>query len=144
LQSIAFDGMAEAEFKWDPRDGKYKLLDVNLRPWGWHGIGSRAGVDFAYLVWRLKTGREINPVTGAGQAAWFRELNGFAAIGASPNRLSALGCLLKAMVHGRLVGAAFALSDPIPLAAEFALKAKKFFDQEPLPARPVHSRAGLL
>ena len=29
LESIGFDGMAE-----DPRDGKYKILDVNTRAWG--------------------------------------------------------------------------------------------------------------
>ena len=39
LESIGLDGMAEVEFKFDRRDGKYKILDGNLR------LGLACGLD---------------------------------------------------------------------------------------------------
>jgi D-aspartate ligase len=41
-------GLVEVEHKLDPRDGEYKLLDVNARTWGYHRLGPRAQVDFSY------------------------------------------------------------------------------------------------
>src|SRR2546425_864839 len=34
LGSIRYTGLVEIEFKRDPRDGRYKVLDVNPRVWG--------------------------------------------------------------------------------------------------------------
>lgn len=53
LAAIRFTGLAEVEFKKDPRDGRFKLLDINPRVWGWHTLSRRAGVDFPYLLWLL-------------------------------------------------------------------------------------------
>ncbi len=36
LKAINYYGLVEVEYKQDPRDGKYKLLDVNARAWGFH------------------------------------------------------------------------------------------------------------
>src|SRR5262249_28001184 len=33
LRAIDYNGLVEIEFKQDPRDGEYKLLDVNARIW---------------------------------------------------------------------------------------------------------------
>jgi predicted ATP-grasp superfamily ATP-dependent carboligase len=57
LRSIDYYGLAELEFKLDPRDGQYKLLDVNARTWGYHTLGARAGVDFPYLVYADQAGQ---------------------------------------------------------------------------------------
>src|SRR6185312_12978622 len=40
LKAINYYGLVELEFKLDPRDGKYKLLDVNARTWGYHSLGA--------------------------------------------------------------------------------------------------------
>lgn len=50
LKAINYYGLVELEYKLDPRDGQYKLLDVNARTWGYHSLGQRAGVDFPYLL----------------------------------------------------------------------------------------------
>jgi D-aspartate ligase len=50
LRAIDYNGLVEMEYKLDPRDGQYKLLDVNARTWGYHALGQRAGVDFPYLL----------------------------------------------------------------------------------------------
>ena len=39
LQAMRCHGLVEVEFKLDPRDGRYKLLDVNARTWGYHTLG---------------------------------------------------------------------------------------------------------
>src|SRR5260370_2076373 len=50
LRAVDYYGLAELEYKLDPRDGQYKLLDFNARTWGYHSLGGRAGVDFPYLL----------------------------------------------------------------------------------------------
>ena len=56
LKAVDYHGLAELECKRDPRDGPAKLLDVNARTWGYHSIGTAAGVDFPYLLYRDQLG----------------------------------------------------------------------------------------
>src|SRR5204863_35184 len=56
LQAIDYYGLVELEYKFDARDGQYKLLDVNGRTWGYHTLGARAGVDFPYLLYADQIG----------------------------------------------------------------------------------------
>ncbi len=35
---------------------QYKLLDVNARAWGFHGLGQAVGVDFPYLLFADQRG----------------------------------------------------------------------------------------
>src|SRR5207247_1403581 len=46
LRAIDYYGLVELEYKLDPRDRQFKLLDVNARTWGYHTLGLKAGVDF--------------------------------------------------------------------------------------------------
>jgi predicted ATP-grasp superfamily ATP-dependent carboligase len=125
LESIGFDGMAEVEFKFDPRDGKYKILDVNPRAWGWHTLGRAAGVDFSYLLWLQKTGAPVTAPVQRRDASWFREITDPLSILKSPHRGAELGRLLRALFTGRLTLATFDLLDPVPFFAEFALWASQ-------------------
>jgi D-aspartate ligase len=70
LRSIAYSGLVEVEFKRDPRDGSYKLLDVNARAWTWNALGSIAGVDFAHVLWRLAMGDPVAPVRCHASVGW--------------------------------------------------------------------------
>jgi D-aspartate ligase len=49
LGHMRVSGMVEVEFKFDERDQQYKLLDINLRPWGWHTLCIVSGLDFPYI-----------------------------------------------------------------------------------------------
>jgi len=64
LKSINYYGLVELEFKQDPRDGRYKLLDVNARTWGFHSIGAAAGVDFPYLLFADQLGIPVEGCRG--------------------------------------------------------------------------------
>jgi len=72
LRAIDYYGLVEVEFKLDPRDGKYKLLDVNARTWGFHGLGMAAGVDFPYLQFADQTGQSTEPRRAAPGIGWVR------------------------------------------------------------------------
>jgi len=123
LEGINFDGLAEVEFKCDPRDSRCKILDVNVRPWGWHRLGNAAGVDFCHLLWRQKVGLPVLLGQARRDASWFRELNDFLAIAKSTKPGEEIKRLLRALLSGRCTGASFDVSDPIPFFAEFAFRA---------------------
>jgi D-aspartate ligase len=72
LESIHYYGLVEIEFKHDPRDGQYKLIDVNARTWGFHSIGMAAGVDFSYQLFADQIGLPISPCRGKAGIGWLR------------------------------------------------------------------------
>ena len=63
LEAMNYYGLSEIEFKKDPRDNKFKLLEMNARTWLWHSLATRCGVDFPYLLYKDMDGKEITPVT---------------------------------------------------------------------------------
>ncbi len=121
LAAIGYYGLAEMEYKLDERDGRYKLLDVNLRTWGSHTIGWPAGVDFAYLLFRDQIGQNVEPCRARPGVKWIR-------------LATDLPTSLGEIVRGRLgwrpflrsltsfdIEAVFARDDPKPGFAEIAL-----------------------
>jgi D-aspartate ligase len=142
LESVGFDGIAEVEFKFDPRDGKYKILDVNPRTWGWHTLGKAAGMDFSYLLWRQAVGMPVTPIDKYYKASWIREITDFVAIVKSRNRTAEIRRLMSALYSGKFTSGTFSLLDPVPFFAEFALwissglsrqkKAKDFLHLDPV------------
>jgi D-aspartate ligase len=121
LKSIGFTGMAEIEFKFDVRDGKYKILDFNPRAWGWHTLGKAAGMDFAYLLWQQVNGFSIAETTDYRKACWIREITDFIAILKSGDRSAEIKSLYKAVQSAKVTSATFSFVDPLPFFAEFAL-----------------------
>jgi D-aspartate ligase len=81
LQSIKYCGLVGVEYKLDPRDGKYKLIEVNAR-WGlWDGLGAYCGVDLGYIAYLDAIGQKVEPVlTYQTGKKWFsldRDLSAF-------------------------------------------------------------------
>lgn len=72
LQAINYYGLVELEYKLDPRDSRYKLLDVNARTWGYHTLGQRAGVDFPYMVFADQLGAAVEPGRAKAGIKWIR------------------------------------------------------------------------
>ena len=60
------------EYKLDPRDGLYKLLDVNGRTWGYHSLGSGAGVDFPRMLFADQIGESLEPCRARCGISWIR------------------------------------------------------------------------
>lgn len=72
LEAIDYYGLVELEYKLDPRDRQFKLLDVNARTWGYHTIGRGAGVDFPYLLFADQLGNPVKPCRGRPGVRWVR------------------------------------------------------------------------
>jgi D-aspartate ligase len=72
LRASNYYGLVEIEYKLDPRDGQYKLLDVNARTWGYHSLGPRAGVDFSYMLYADQVGLPVSSCTGQSGIGWVR------------------------------------------------------------------------
>jgi len=72
LRAIDYYGLVEVEYKLDPRDGQYRLLDVNGRTWGYNGLGNSAGVDFPYLLFADQTGECVQQCRAKDGMSWIR------------------------------------------------------------------------
>ena len=72
LRAIDYYGLVELEYKLDPRDSQFKLLDVNARTWGYHSIGAAAGVDFSYMLYADQVGLPVMPCRGKPGFSWMR------------------------------------------------------------------------
>ena len=66
LRALGFHGISQVEFKRDPRDGRYKLMEVNPRLWQWHGLAAACGVDLPLIAYRDLTGEQVEPVSMNG------------------------------------------------------------------------------
>ncbi len=72
LRAIGYYGLVEIEYKLDPRDGQYKLLDVNGRTWGYHTLGKSAGVDFSYMLFADQLGDAVQDCRARAGVTWLR------------------------------------------------------------------------
>jgi predicted ATP-grasp superfamily ATP-dependent carboligase len=72
LKAIDYYGLVEMEYKLDPRDLSYKLLDVNARTWGYHSLGTSAGVDFCYMLYADQIGLPVPVCRASPGIGWVR------------------------------------------------------------------------
>ncbi len=121
LRTIGYYGLVEIEYKLDRRDGRYKLLDVNARAWGYHSLGQQAGVDFPFLLFADQLGEPIASCRAKAGVRWIR-------------LVTDLPTAAYQLAHGHLdwrrylrslvgfdIEAVFSLRDPMPTVAEVAL-----------------------
>jgi len=52
LAEMHYHGVSQVEFKRDPRDGGYKLMEINARHWLWHSLAAACGVNLSYVAYR--------------------------------------------------------------------------------------------
>ena len=56
LQELHFHGVSQVEFKRDPRDGRFCLMEINARHSKWHGLAARCGVNLSFAAYRDAVG----------------------------------------------------------------------------------------
>lgn len=121
LQAINYYGLVELEFKLDPRDGQYKLLDVNARTWGYHTLGQRAGVDFPFMLFADQLDERVQSCRGQEGVKWVR-----LATDLSTGVVEILSKQLdwkdyiRSLKHIQ-IESVFSLKDPLPGLVELAL-----------------------
>jgi predicted ATP-grasp superfamily ATP-dependent carboligase len=118
LKAINYYGLVEVEFKQDPRDGQFKLLDVNARTWGFHSIGGPAGVDFPWLLYADQLGQSVDRCRAKAEVGWLRMLTDL------PTAISDL-CVgelnlraYRQSLKRTQSESVFCLQDPLPSIAE--------------------------
>jgi D-aspartate ligase len=123
LADLRYCGIAELEFKFDTRDGRTKLLDVNPRTCTWIALGAAAGVDFPWIQWQLAMGETIPRLRGQVGCAWTH---------ASRDVVPAVRSILDGTLtvagyarslFGPVTFAAFAADDPWPAVADLPVMA---------------------
>jgi D-aspartate ligase len=131
LKAINYYGLVEVEFKQDPRDGQFKLLDVNARTWGFHSIGGPAGVDFPYLLYADQMGQSVERCRAKAEVGWLRMITDLptAALDVMAGELD-MGSYWSSLKRARSESV-FCLKDPLPSVAEVVmmpyLVTKKYF-----------------
>jgi predicted ATP-grasp superfamily ATP-dependent carboligase len=63
LDHVGFHGIFSAEFKYDERDSRFKLIEVNVRPWWYVAFAAQCGVDVVMMAYREALGLPVEPVT---------------------------------------------------------------------------------
>ncbi len=121
LRAIDYYGLVEVEYKLDPRDSQYKLLDVNARTWGYHSLGAQAGVDFSYMLYADQVGLPVSVRRGRAGMAWVRMTTDIpAAMMAILSGDTSMKSYLRSLKRCN-VEAVFSAGDPLPGLAEVAL-----------------------
>jgi predicted ATP-grasp superfamily ATP-dependent carboligase len=62
LAGLGYRGVFSAELKWDERDGLFKLLEVNARPWWFVEFAAVCGVNFLGMIYSDALKEPVDPV----------------------------------------------------------------------------------
>ncbi len=128
LTALHYTGLIEIEFKRDPRNGKFKLLDLNPRVWGWHTLGRRFGGDFPYLLWQLMHDQCVPRGRVPAGVHWVRAVTDIPAAMTQMGRGTLSPAAYVRSLTSPLEFAILAVDDPapalveVPLLSELALR----------------------
>ena len=118
LRAVGYRGLGGVEFKLDPRDGKYKLIEFNVRFGLWDALGARCGVNLAHIAYRDALGLPVEPRlryrTGVKWVSFQRDLSAFK-LYRRQGKMS-LGRWLRSLA-GEKMWAVFAWDDLAPFLA---------------------------
>jgi len=80
LTELGYEGISQVEYKRDARDGSFRLMEANFRPWTWMGLATACGTNLPLAAHRW----------ALGDQGW-REAVAAARAGRSPRRHAAAG-----------------------------------------------------
>ncbi|MBZ4646264.1 MAG: hypothetical protein JG777_1753 [Clostridia bacterium] len=122
LKAIGYYGISEVEIKKDPRDGKFKFIEMNPRTWLWHSLAIRTGVNFPYILYSDIIGEKTPELTSFEEHVKFIHLY--------TDLYIAMKCIFKGdlslreyikSIKGKKEFAVLSLKDPMPFIAETIL-----------------------
>jgi predicted ATP-grasp superfamily ATP-dependent carboligase len=148
LARCRLSGMVEVEFKRDNRDGVYKLLDINVRPWGWHTLCIACGLDFPYIQFADALGEAapMGPVRYGFR--WRRLLTDVPAALQETGAGTVSPWAYLRSLGGATVPSVFDVKDPLPVIGDLAVAVSRIIKARrgrpllpalppvPVPARP--------
>ena len=125
FQSIGYQGLTNTEFKRDPKDGKFKLIEINVRSASQVNLAIDSGVDLPYIAYRDMLHQSVQPVLTYRQGVKWINLTSDIRAFLEYRRRGQLGLGgWLASLAGVRSHAYFACDDPLP-AVSMAGKAIK-------------------
>jgi LmbE family N-acetylglucosaminyl deacetylase/predicted ATP-grasp superfamily ATP-dependent carboligase len=67
LHELGYQGVSQVEYKRDERDGTYRLMEANFRPWTWLGLATACGVNLPLAAHRWALADPDPAVRSAGE-----------------------------------------------------------------------------
>jgi predicted ATP-grasp superfamily ATP-dependent carboligase len=121
LRSLGWRGIAEASYKLDPRDGRFRLLELNGRCFTQQGLSLRCGLDYAGLAWiEAATGERPRAHANGWRGVWIH-VHDDLYYGLFHRRVEGLGIGEYLAPYRRpKVYAVWSLADPGPSLAQWS------------------------
>lgn len=121
MKLLRYIGLAEVEWKQDPRDGQYKFLEVNARSWGWHSLASHVVGNLPKMFYDHLLGKQLVPVQAQYGWRWVKHVTDLP-VALHLWRRNELG--LKAYLQslrGQVTCCEWERGDPLPFFLQFLL-----------------------
>jgi predicted ATP-grasp superfamily ATP-dependent carboligase len=74
LKELGYRGYGSVEFKWDPRDERFKIIEFTPRTWFPHGLSTACGVNLPYTMYQSVLGLPVEEPRGFPEGVrWIHE-----------------------------------------------------------------------
>jgi predicted ATP-grasp superfamily ATP-dependent carboligase len=127
FEHVGLRGVANVEFKRDPRDGRLKLIEVNARFTAANGLVAAAGYDLATLVYNRAAGLPQPSWNGkpyrVGLRLWYPLDDFLAYLDLRSRGRLGFAEWLRSVAHVSVLPY-FSLADPKPSVVRFKLKSR--------------------
>lgn len=129
LEDLGYRGVFSAEFKRDERDGTFRILEVNARPWIFVEFAARCGMDVCTMAYRDALDRSVPSVARyrTGRTLVQPYYDAQACLGAYRDGELPLARILRSWLGADLP--AFAWDDPMPALRELMAWVGRFARQ---------------
>jgi D-aspartate ligase len=121
LSILRYTGLAEVEWKRDPRDGELKFLEINARSWGWHSLASQVVADLAPMLYDHLVAGNVTPVAPRYGASWVKHITDIPVVFEMIRRGDLSLAAYLNTLRGNVMGCEWHRRDPIPFLAQFLL-----------------------
>ena len=122
LQAAGYTGIAHVEFAQDPRDGEFRVLEVNTRLPVWAALAANRHLDLPRIVYDDLSGREVSPLPTFKDDLTWVYLAKDVHVSLQMARRRELGPrrFLREYLRQPKARAIFARDDPLPAVASLA------------------------
>ena len=122
LQAVGYTGIAHVEFAHDPRDGEFRVLEVNTRLPVWAALAANRHLDLPRIVYDDLSGREVSPLPTFKDDLTWVYLAKDVHVSLQMARRRELGPrrFLREYLRQPKARAIFARDDPLPAVASLA------------------------
>lgn len=121
LEALRYTGLAEVEWKRDPRNGKLKFLEVNARCWGWHSLSARVVGNLPKMLLDFLGGQPIASVTPQYGWRWVKHVTDLPVVMDLWRRRELKVSDYLRSLRGQVICCEWGQGDPWPFFLQFLL-----------------------